>query len=217
MSGVGPVEPGEDTCASDDALTAPGDRWPPGRLHTFVNRHRRAAVAAAAAITLTAAAAWLYATRPLPPPPPPTPWPAQAVALAYTGPAPPAHGRHRFGFSVTVTTTAGPPVTVERITQPSQALTVASEPAAPFTVSIGKPHTVIVRIRVLDCQKVARNAGLPFLDVTLRNVRAMQQQSFILGERYAADLARAIGTQCPHDPMSVPKVTNSPARSQYVD
>ncbi|MER7665112.1 MULTISPECIES: Tat pathway signal sequence domain protein [unclassified Streptomyces] len=180
-------------------------------------RNRRVVMIAAAMAVALAGAGYLYATRPLPPPPPPTPWPAQAVGVAYGGPVGP-HGDPRvFDFSITFETLSGPPVTVVRIDQNSRALTLVASPSPPFTVRAGSSRIVHVSLRVSDCEKVARNAGLPFLDVTLRNTRAMQQQSFILGDRYAQDLARAIETQCPQDQISGLKPPDGPARSQYVD
>lgn len=216
MSGVGPVEPGEGTYASDDAH-APHTAAPrQSRPGEFARRHRPMVIAAASAAILAAGASYLCLTRPTPPPPPPTPWPAQAVAMAYEAPAP-VTGHDSFDFTVTVTTVSGPPVTVERITQNSAGLWVSTTPAAPFTVSAEKPRKVLIAVHVSECEKVARNAGLPFLDVTLRNVRAMQEHSYILGERYARDLARAVGTACHLDRTSGLKPPNGPAHSQYVD
>lgn len=217
MSGVGPVEPGEGTYAPDDAPAPRAARSRQSRLADFAARHRPAVIAATAAAVLATGTSYLYVTRPTPPPPPPTPWPAQAVALAYEAPARPVAGHHSFNFTITVTTTSGPPVTIERITQTAAGLRVSSRPAAPFTVSTERPRKVLVVVHVSDCQKVARNAGLPFLDVTLRNARAMQEQSYILGDRYARDLARAVGTACPEDQMTGLKPTDGPARSQHAD
>ncbi|MFE7134318.1 Tat pathway signal sequence domain protein [Streptomyces sp. NPDC057638] len=169
-------------------------------------------------IAMTALAlgsAYLYLTRPIPAAPPPTPFPAQSVAFAYDGPA--AARGAAFGFRVQVSAVTGPPVTVERITQVSEALRVSTEPAAPFTVRTERPRTVLVMIDVSDCGKVPRNAGLPFLDVTLRNTRAIQEQSFILGEEYARDLARALGSRCPQDQLSAAKPPYGPARSHHAD
>lgn len=217
MSGVGPVEPGEGTYAPGDAdAPHPAGPWQ-SRAGDFAGRHRPMVIAAASAAVITAGVSYLWLTRPTPPPPPPTPWPAQAVAVAYEAPARQVAGRDSFDFTVTVTTVSGPPVTVERITQNSAGLWVSTTPAAPFTVSSEKPRKVLIMVHVSECGKVARNAGLPFLDVTLRNARAMQEHSYILGERYARDLARTVGTACHQDRTSGLKPPNGPARSQYVD
>jgi hypothetical protein len=217
MSGVGPVEPGEGTYAPDDAhapLTAGPRQSRPG---AFAGRNRPMVIAAASTAILAAGVSYLCLTRPTPSPPPPTPWPAQAVALAYEAPTRPVAGHDSFDFTVTVTTVSGPPVTVEGITQNSAGLRVSTTPAAPFTVSAEKPRKVLIMVHVSECGKVARNAGLPFLDVTLRNARAMQEHSYILGERYARDLARAIGTACHQDRTSGLKPPNGPALSQHAD
>ncbi len=218
MSGVGPVEPGEGTYASDGAPAAYADRPRRGRPAALAARHPRTAIAVAVAGAVAAGASYLYVTRPAPHPPPPTPWPAQAVSVGYGGDSGrPESGHGSFDFTITVTTTAGPPVTVERITQNSAALRLSTTPATPFTVRTEKPRNVRVVIQVTECRKVARNAGLPFLDITLRNVRAIQEHSYILGDRYARDLASALGVACPEDRMSVPKPPDSPARSQHAD
>lgn len=219
MSGVGPVEPGEGTHPSDDAPAGYADGPRRSRPAHFASRHRPAVVAVASAAVLAAAAAHLYATRPTPPPPPPTPWPAQAVSVVYRGAATgrPEDGHGSFDFTVTITTTAGPPVTIERITQNSAALRLANRPRTPFTVSGEKPRSVLVFVRVPGRRKVTRNAGLPFLDVTLRNARAIQEHSYILGDRYTRDLARALGTACPEDPDVRTQTPDSPAPSQHAD
>ncbi|MFI1012245.1 Tat pathway signal sequence domain protein [Streptomyces sp. NPDC020965] len=189
-------------------------------------RHRRTTLIVTATAALAVGVTYLHATRPAMPPPTPTPWPAQTVDLSYGGPTLPggATGDEEsdgeagtFDFTVRVTTASGPPVTVERLTQTSEALSVDTVPAPPFTVSTEKPRTVLVMIHVSDCEKAARNAGLPFLDVTLRNTRAIQEHSYILGDEYARDLARAIGAACPQDHPSGLKPPDGPARSQHAD
>lgn len=195
MSALGPVEPGEGTLAADDPGTPPP--YAPGRAAAFAARHRRALLAACCATAVTAGAAYLWATRPVPAPPPPVPWPAQSVSVTYRN-AENSPGRPgAFTFGVHIVVSEGPPVTVERIGQPSEALRISSVPRTPFRLSTDKPRIVRVTIQVAECRKVARNAGLPFLDVTLRNTRAIQEQSYILGARYSRDLAEALGTACP--------------------
>ncbi|WP_262004428.1 hypothetical protein [Streptomyces sp. FIT100] len=103
-------------------------------------------------------------------------------------------------FSVRIEAAAGTPVTVESIRQPSAALRLSASPNPPFTVKAGSSRRVEIVIKVGDCGKAPRNAGLPFLDVTLRNVRAKQDQSFILGDRYTGDLARAVNDHCERAP-----------------
>jgi hypothetical protein len=49
---------------------------------------------------------------------------------------------------------------------------------------------------VRDCRGVPREVVLAFLDVTLRNTRAIQQQSYIIGGDYPGDLFTALRTSC---------------------
>ncbi|MGW7362801.1 Tat pathway signal sequence domain protein [Streptomyces sp. NPDC054841] len=198
MSGVGPVEPGEDTYAADTSPRPPR-RGPARPLTAFAARHRRILLPALLLAAVIAAAAALHATRPRPDP---GPWPAQAVSMSYEG-ADPGRGARVGGalrFSVRIATTSGPPVTVEKIGQPSEGLGLTATPNPPFTVTSGSSRNVAIAIKVSDCAKAPRNAGLPFLDVTLRNARAKQDQSFILGDRYARDLARAVTDYCERPP-----------------
>jgi len=93
---------------------------------------------------------------------------------------------------VPISVKSGPPVSVIRMIRPSPQLSVTTRPATPFVVRAGLARTVTVIPHVTQCETVPRNAGPPFLDVTLRNTQAIQQQSFILGPRYARDLDAAI-------------------------
>ncbi|MCX4509715.1 Tat pathway signal sequence domain protein [Streptomyces sp. NBC_01619] len=197
MSGVGPVEPGESTYAAEPPAPAP-HRAPAGKWTEFAAHHRRVLTVVLVVLAVAAGSAYLYATRPRPDP---GPWPAQAVSVTYAGAGPAAvHPGGSFRFSVEITAGAGPPVTVESIRQPSAALHLTASPNPPFTVKTGSTRTAVITIHVDDCEKAPRNAGLPFLDVTLRNARAKQDQSFILGDRYARDLSRAVADYCERPP-----------------
>ncbi|MEU6704079.1 Tat pathway signal sequence domain protein [Streptomyces wuyuanensis] len=197
MSGVGPVEPGECTYAVEPAAPPPR-RARSGKLAQLAVRHRRFAIAAVTAAAVAAGSVLLWVTRPRPDP---GPWPAQAVSVSYGGAAP---GAGRTGgalrFSLGIRVDAGPPVTVESIRQPSPALGLTASPNPPVTVKNGSSRTLVIVVAVRDCKTAPRNAGLPFLDVTLRNARAKQDQSFILGDRYARDLARVVADYCERPP-----------------
>ncbi|MEU6808471.1 hypothetical protein ABZ920_05575 [Streptomyces sp. NPDC046831] len=91
---------------------------------------------------------------------------------------------------------SGPPVETIRVSQPYAGLAVTPSPATPFRTKARAPRKVTITMHVTECGKVPENAGLPFLDVTLRNTRAMQAQSFILGPRYAAALSEALRAVC---------------------
>ncbi|MFH8938122.1 Tat pathway signal sequence domain protein [Streptomyces griseosporeus] len=198
MSGIGPVEPG-------DGTLAPESRRPDGipcRPHpTRLLPHSRPLRLTLAALLLLAGAGYLYATRPRPPAPPPVPYPIQVVALTYPAdqPAPRPAGSHAFRFSVLVSVRSGPPVSVTRVSQPYAGLTVTASPAPPFRTRAGSPRKITITMHVTECGKVPRNAGFPFLDVTLRNPQAIQDHSFILGERYARDLSEALQVACSNE------------------
>ncbi|WP_267715643.1 Tat pathway signal sequence domain protein [Streptomyces sp. CoH17] len=196
MSGIGPVEPGEDTRVRE----APPPR-PRGRLARACARHRRAVLVCGAALLALAGGGYLYASRPQPSPPPPPPYPSQAIDLVYGAPATgsPQPAAGAFTFVVLLSVRSGPPVTVTRLTQPYDGLSVTTSPAAPFQTNSHSARKIIVTLRVTECEKAPRNPGLPFLDVTLRNARAIEAHSFILGTRYARDLSRALEAACGRD------------------
>ncbi|MGW0993770.1 Tat pathway signal sequence domain protein [Streptomyces sp. NPDC002523] len=197
MSGIGPLEPGDGTHAWDTARQESLDR---GRapLSALYARHRRAASAISAAAVLLAGGGYLYATRPQQPPPPEVPYPAQVVAMSYLRerPTPSGTPARSFSFEVLMSVESGPPVTVTRVSQPYAGLSVAAAPHAPFRTKSGAPRKITMTMHVTECGKVPKDAGMPFLEVTLRNTRAMQIQSFILGPRYAQHLSHALKVAC---------------------
>jgi hypothetical protein len=101
-----------------------------------------------------------------------------------------------FTFEVALSVQSGPPVTVTRLSQPYAGLSLTSEPRVPFRTSAGAARKVTITMHVTDCEKAPENAGLPFLDVTLRNARAIEAHSYIPGSRYAHDLSEALQTAC---------------------
>ncbi|MEU3792759.1 Tat pathway signal sequence domain protein [Streptomyces fructofermentans] len=234
LSGVGPVEPGENTheLTTGPDLSGPvtgrpgpppsghlghsGRLDPSGRLgrlgrlvglQRFYDRHRRAVLASASAVGLLAGGGYLLATRPEEPPPPPDPLPSQVVDVAYLGVEPPPAGARSgsFSFAVRITVRSGPTVTVVRVSQPYAALSLTSLPGTPFRTKTGFGHKIVVTMHVTECANVPSNAGLPFLEVTLRNTRAIQDHSFILGEQYAHDLSEALQVACSNELSSRPK------------
>ncbi len=73
---------------------------------------------------------------------------------------------------------------------------MTSAPATPFRAVRDAPLKITITMRVTECGKVPRNVGLPFLDVTLRNARAIEDHSYILGRRYAEHLSTALHVAC---------------------
>ncbi|WP_306333972.1 Tat pathway signal sequence domain protein [Streptomyces sp. KL118A] len=195
VNAIGPVEPGEDTYDHESAL--------PHRARSGTFRFRRTTLAAAAAAIIGAAGIGFYLTRPEPPPPAPAPWPSQSISVTYEGGmSQPRAGDRTFTFAVAFAQESGPPATVRRVGQPSAALSVSTSPLTPFEVKSGSPRKLIITMHIRECGEVPRNAGLPFLEVTLRNVRAIENQSYILGPEYANDLSAALMAACPRTPVS---------------
>ncbi|SEC79216.1 hypothetical protein SAMN05216532_2421 [Streptomyces sp. 2231.1] len=206
MSGIGPLEPGEGTTAQDNSPTAQARSV--GRTRTALAgryaHHRRLTLSLVALAVLLAGGGYLYGTRPrqVPPAPPPqpsgAPYPAQVVDVTYLEDLPTAAGAppHSFRFGVLVGVDSGPPVTVTRVTQPYAGLTLTTDPVAPFRTRAGSARMITITMHVTECGKVPMDAGMPFLDVTLRNTRAIQNHSFILGPRYAQHLSQALKVAC---------------------
>ncbi|MFD8258810.1 Tat pathway signal sequence domain protein [Streptomyces griseoluteus] len=193
MTGIGPLEPGEGTWAREPAEARPAPRpW-----------RRRTLLIPATACAALAAGAALWITRPRPAPPPELPFPAQTVTVSFLA------GRttapHRLAFDVRLAVQPGPPVTVTRVSQPYAGMSAESEPRAPFRTAAGSSRVIAVTMRVTECGRVPKNAALPFLEVTLRNARAIQTQSFILGPRYTRYLSRALAEACGESTPSLPK------------
>ncbi|MEU1474964.1 hypothetical protein ACFYZ8_30850 [Streptomyces sp. NPDC001668] len=207
MTGIGPVEPVDspESGESYDVIGADGprltDRWS-ARWRGMAPRARRATQAAVATALL---AAGILVPRTLTedphpaPEPTPAPWPANVTAWRYLGSAdlPETPGTHpttgRFRFAVDVH--SGPPVTLRVTGAAFTGLTAHALPAA-FTVHAGTTRRVTVEISVSDCSGLPLNADLPFLDVTLRNTRAIQHHSFIFGRAYSNDLFRLLRGAC---------------------
>ncbi len=209
MNAIGPVEPGQDTYDREPEARRQGEllRRLGRRLRESAPRTRRL-VLAAVAVCAVAAALLVRLAQPPPPPAPPPPWPSRSVSVTYAGAmSRTVSGDRHLTFSVTLANrppdaTPVPPVTVLRITQPSPALSVTASPALPFTVKSGTHRRVVITMNIRECAKAPRNDGLPFLEVTLRNTRAKQDLSFILGSAYAADLSTAITAACPQPAVS---------------
>lgn len=131
------------------------------------------------------------------PPPPLPPWPSQAVTVSYQGPsqgAGPSDGVFRARLLISVI--GGPPVTVTALSEEYSGMVLVPTPAPPLEIRQGRPRTVEVGISVIDCGVAPRGLSLPFLNVTLRNTRAIQTESEILGDKYAHDLSVALLRQC---------------------
>ncbi|MFG2466507.1 hypothetical protein ACGFXB_13785 [Streptomyces canus] len=228
MTGIGPVEPvnspetGEshDVIGADEARLT--DRWA-SRWEKLSPRARRTALGTAA---FTLLAAGLLLPRILADehrtevPDTPVPWPANVTAWRYLGPAglPETSGAHptsgRFRFAVDVH--SGPPVTLRVTGAAFTGLTAHALPDS-FTVHAGTTRRVTVEISVSDCSGLPLNADLPFLDVTLRNTRAIQHHSFIFGRAYSHDLFELLRGACATTTASPAGRPSGSAGSQNAD
>ncbi|MGA5874227.1 Tat pathway signal sequence domain protein [Streptomyces cellulosae] len=172
-------------------------------------RRRRTTAAAFLAVAALATGTLLHLTRPrVSPSPSPSPepspearFPSQTTSFRYlymqvsetktTSP--------EFEFTIQALTESDVPVTVLGISQPYAGLHRTSRPETPLRVKGDGSRKIAVTVHVTECGKVPRNAGLPFLDVTLRNTRAKEAHSYILGARYARDLSTALEVACGND------------------
>ncbi|ELP63978.1 hypothetical protein ACKI1I_09790 [Streptomyces turgidiscabies] len=221
MTGIGPVEPVNSPDAQETYEVIGADtprlaeRW-----QALSPRARRAAVGAAA---LGATAAAVIALLPPEPSAPARtlvamPWPADVTTFRYTGLAAtfdsaPANGLFRFA----VTVHSGPPVTVRVIGTGLDGLAARISPAETSTVDAGTTRRITVQISVVDCAVHPLDADLPFLDVTLRNTRAIQHHRFAFAATYPDDLSQLVRAACsPLPARPSPRATGS-ADSQNVD
>ncbi|MFJ9243290.1 hypothetical protein [Streptomyces sp. NPDC101776] len=197
MSGIGPVESVDSSEANGSYEVIGGDSpRPTDRWHTLPPRTRRA-VLAAGTVAVVAVGVVLLPPRPQADPAPPVPWPANITEWRYTGLAqttdtPTTTGFFRFA----VTVDSGPPVAVRVIGAAFDGLIAQAVPDPSFTVRAGTTRRVTVEISVSDCSGLPLNADLAFLDVTLRNTRAIQSHSFIFGSAYSKDLSQLLHRAC---------------------
>ncbi|MEU6251686.1 hypothetical protein [Streptomyces sp. NPDC047043] len=225
MSGIGPVEPVDSAEASEsyDVIGTDAPR-PTDRLarrwRTLSPRARRTTLAACviAASTLAILLVPPAGSPDNAVPPDPMPWPANVTGWRYIGLAESLNSHTTRGlFRFAVTVDSGPPVTLAVTSAAFTGLTAHATPQRHFTVHAGITRRVTVEISVSDCSGLPLNADLPFLDVTLRNTRAIQHHSFIFDGTYARDLSRLLHGACdgPTAPPG-PRPTGS-ARSQNAD
>ncbi|MFJ1702396.1 Tat pathway signal sequence domain protein [Kitasatospora sp. NPDC088346] len=192
---LGPVEAARGTVEAGPTGHRPTHRRPhPADL----TRRQKYALA-----TLLLAAATLPATghagsRPEQAANSPPPYPAQITHFRYAGTGPAAvAGGDGFALRVTVRNDGPGPVELVAVRQSYRGVEVTAPGALPRRLDPGVTAVVEVVFRVTDCAQAPPDAGMPFLDVTLRNTRAIQTLSQILGDAYAGDLSRNLHIACP--------------------
>ncbi|WP_147437093.1 Tat pathway signal sequence domain protein [Streptomyces sp. TLI_171] len=141
------------------------------------------------------------------PPPALPPFPSQSTRVSYGGPA--AYGQESFALQLTVHNSGPAPVDVLGVSQGYRGLSVVVSGWLPQTVPVGSTVSLRVGLKVTDCAAAPADAGLPFLDVTLRNTRAMETVSQILGDSYARDLSAALHSSCDNPDNRTPATTPS--------
>lgn len=157
-------------------------------------RSRRVAVAGAGLAALAVLGAYALATRPEPEPAALAPYPLQSTDFSFLGIHTPKAGETFFDAQLMATSDSG--ASLEKITQGYSGLKLSVRPALPLELPEGRPTRVTVRFEVVRCAGLPLDASLPSLRVTLRNTRAIQDYSSILGGTYAAELSRALRTIC---------------------
>ncbi|MFE9095086.1 hypothetical protein [Streptomyces sp. NPDC007264] len=223
MSGVGPVEPvesaepepGHDVIGSDPPRLS--DRW------TRLPARTRAAVLGAAALAVTGALLFLSAPPVTPPPRPDLPpelppWPVNVTRFSYAGVARRATAASPTGtFRFDISVRGGSPVTVSDIRAGLTGLRARATPGPSVSVPAGTTRRIGLEIAVADCAGLSLDPDLPFLDVTLRNTRAMQQHSFIFGGAFSRDLSELLHTVCGASGRRARPWPTGSARSQTAD
>jgi len=228
MTGIGPVEPVDSPEAQEsyDVIGADGPRLTDRWTQRWARLTPRARAVALGTTAITLISAGVLVPRVLPDEEPaearvtPVPWPANVTAWRYLGtaglPKPPdthsTSGRFRFAVDVH----SGPPVTLRVTGAAFTGLTARALPDA-FTVHAGTTRRVTVEISVSDCSDLPLNADLPFLDVTLRNTRAIQHHSFIFGDTYSHDLFELLRDACAPSFAPQASVPSGSAGSQNAD
>ncbi|GAA3781461.1 hypothetical protein GCM10022206_20560 [Streptomyces chiangmaiensis] len=220
MSGIGPVEPveptepepGHDVVGRDTPRLS--DRWT--RLPAGT---RRAALGAAAALAVTGTLLLLPAPPSTAPPEPVLPpWPVNVTEFIYAGVGHRATTASPVGtFRFDIFVRNGPPVTVYGIRAGFTGLDARTKPNASVSVRAGTTRRITLEISVSDCSGLPLNPDLPYLDVTLRNTRAIQEHSFIFDGAYSRDLSALLHTACDTSRRGARATPRGSARSQHVD
>ena len=153
----------------------------------------------AAVALLGAAVGYGVANRPAPPPPLPVQPPTLTTTVHYLGVEGPAdYGESSFTVHMEISNADGAaPVTVTAISQGYAGISTITAPPTPYTLQSGASHPFDMIATVRDCAKTPIAAGMPLVNVTLRNTRAIRTRSEIFGDAYARSLSAVLRSLCP--------------------
>jgi hypothetical protein len=167
-------------------------RWWRGR-----SVRRRVALAGGSVALLLLALVTAYVTRPQPAPPVPTAWPAEHAVVRYDGTLPFGDPTGRTAdFLIDVRNQDQSPMTVVQVLFDYRGLTLRTDPRLPVPVPPGQTVRIQLITTATNCSDIPVDDELPFIDVTFRNMRAIGQESEILGDRYTSDLHREMTAAC---------------------
>jgi hypothetical protein len=202
---LGPVEAAEGTAA---ARPAP----PAVRLLT---RRQRFVLAGLFAAVVAVLAARHPGRHPPPAVADPPPLPSQVSHFHYAGQVAVAGGPGG-SFALRLRAEADSPFEVTAVRSNYPGLSVSVAGGLPVAVAAQGAAVLTVDFRVTDCAGAPPDAGMPLLDVTLRNTRAIETVSQILGAGYARDLSENLHAACPNSaqrtPTSATEAPNTPVR-----
>ncbi|MFJ8042707.1 hypothetical protein ACIRBX_19670 [Kitasatospora sp. NPDC096147] len=203
--GLGPVEAGDGTVRTEGG--------PTGRLMRAQRelglRRRYALLGLAVAVTALLVFHALERDPPARAAPAPVPYPAQLARLTVPGGGT-ADGRH-LSLSADFRVEGAEPVELLAVTQPYPGISLSVRGGLPLTMAGDRTVRLRLEYDLTDCSTVPVGVGLPYIDVTLRNTRAIQTVSQIPGTVYAESLAHWLGSACPSsDIRTAPAETTSP-------
>ncbi|MFG2821388.1 hypothetical protein ACGFX4_18415 [Kitasatospora sp. NPDC048365] len=184
---LGPVE------AGDGSAAPPPPPLPPTPMLTRRQKYWLAALLLALATAATVRHAAHRPDHAANSPPPP--YPSQVARFSYQGPS--AQDPRAFAFRLSAHNDGPVPLELLGISQGYRGLRLEVTGSLPRTLAPDGGAVLLVTLRVTDCSAAPAESSLPYLDVTLRNTRAMQTVSQILGAAYARDLSASIRLACP--------------------
>ncbi|MFI5527909.1 Tat pathway signal sequence domain protein [Kitasatospora sp. NPDC051853] len=205
--GLGPLEAGDGTVRTEGG--------PAGRLarvqRELGSRRRYALLALAVAAGVLLLFRALERDPPARAAPPPVPYPAQVARLTVPAEGR-AEGRH-LSVAAELRVEGAAPVDLLAVGQPYPGISLSVRGGLPLTAAAGRPLLLRLEYDLTDCSTVPVGVELPYVDVTLRNTRAIQTVSQIPGALYAETLAHWLDSACrSSDIRTAPAETVSPDR-----